>query len=396
MGCIGGRCGRRWRRRCRRRSVRRWAGRRRSWVAYRALIDAWLEADREAPRKQRHTARRIWRRLVDEHGADVAETTVRQYVRERQRELGWPVAEVFVPQVHAPGPGGRGRLGPGRGRCSRGAPATVHVFVMRACVLGRGVLPGVAGRDPAGVPGAARAGVRVVRRRVRGDPLRQPDLGGQEGAQGPPAGRDRSVRRDALALPVRVAVHDRRASRARTRRAVSRARSAASAATTSSRSRRSRDLAELNALLLAGCEQDLGRRIDGRAGTVGEALGQRAAAAARAARRAVRRGRDGDAARRQPSRWSRSARTATRSRSRWPACGSARASARARSRSATAASEVARHERLHGRFGTSAQLDHYLELLAAQARRRWSARSRSPRSATAAPGPAASTSCGRR
>ena len=25
---------------------------------------------------------------------------------------------------------------------------------------------------------------------------------------------------------------------------------------------------------------------------------------------------------------------------------------------------VARHERLHGRFGTSAQLDHYLELLA--------------------------------
>ena len=29
--------------------------------------------------------------------------------------------------------------------------------------------------------------------------------------------------------------------------------------------------------------------------------------------------------------------------------------------------EVARHERLHGRFGTSAQLDHYLELLRAQA-----------------------------
>src|SRR5947207_115532 len=26
--------------------------------AYRALVDAWLEADREAPRKQRHTARR--------------------------------------------------------------------------------------------------------------------------------------------------------------------------------------------------------------------------------------------------------------------------------------------------------------------------------------------------
>ena len=37
--------------------------------AYRALIDAWLEADRDAPRKQRHTARRVWQRLVEEHGA---------------------------------------------------------------------------------------------------------------------------------------------------------------------------------------------------------------------------------------------------------------------------------------------------------------------------------------
>jgi hypothetical protein len=76
--------------------------------AYRALIDAWLEADREAPRKQRHTAKRVWRRLVDEHGADVAETTVRDYVRARKRQLRWPVAEVFVPQVHAPGVGARG------------------------------------------------------------------------------------------------------------------------------------------------------------------------------------------------------------------------------------------------------------------------------------------------
>jgi transposase len=71
--------------------------------AYRALIDAWLEADREAPFKQRHTAKRIHRRLVDEHGADVAEVTVRQYAGRRKRELGWAVGGVFVPQVHAPG-----------------------------------------------------------------------------------------------------------------------------------------------------------------------------------------------------------------------------------------------------------------------------------------------------
>ena len=70
---------------------------------YRSVIDGWLEADRAAPRKQRHTARRIHRRLVDEHGADVAESTVRQYVRARKRAMGLVVGEVFVPQVHAPG-----------------------------------------------------------------------------------------------------------------------------------------------------------------------------------------------------------------------------------------------------------------------------------------------------
>src|SRR5438034_3258850 len=80
---------------------------------YRPLIDGWLIADREAPRKQRHTAKRIWQRLLDEHGADVAETTVRDYVRRRRRELGGPVDEAFVPQGHEPG--GEAEGGWGRG-----------------------------------------------------------------------------------------------------------------------------------------------------------------------------------------------------------------------------------------------------------------------------------------
>ena len=58
-----------------------------------------------------------------------------------------------------------------------------------------------------------------------------------------------------------------------------------------------RDLAELNAMLLAGCEADLGRRIDGRPVTVGRGVGGGAAVAARAAGRAVRRVRDRRAAR---------------------------------------------------------------------------------------------------
>ena len=46
-------------------------------------------------------------------------------------------------------------------------------------------------------------------------------------------------------------------------------------------------LAELNERLRAACEADLGRRIAGRAETVGEALAARAAAAAGVAGRAV-------------------------------------------------------------------------------------------------------------
>jgi len=34
-----------------------------------AAIDAMLRSDLDAPKKQRHTARRILARLVDEHGA---------------------------------------------------------------------------------------------------------------------------------------------------------------------------------------------------------------------------------------------------------------------------------------------------------------------------------------
>src|SRR5271163_1982948 len=43
---------------------------------WKATIEAWLEADKTAPRKQRHTGRRVWQRLIEEHGADVGESTV--------------------------------------------------------------------------------------------------------------------------------------------------------------------------------------------------------------------------------------------------------------------------------------------------------------------------------
>jgi transposase len=70
---------------------------------YAELIDGWLLADRDAPRKQRHTARRVWQRLVAEHGAALAEVTVSRYVARRRAELGLDRVEVMVSQSHPPG-----------------------------------------------------------------------------------------------------------------------------------------------------------------------------------------------------------------------------------------------------------------------------------------------------
>ena len=53
------------------------------------FIDAILEADRKAPRKQRHTAHRIWTRLRQEKPEIVVgESTVREYVNLRKRGDG--------------------------------------------------------------------------------------------------------------------------------------------------------------------------------------------------------------------------------------------------------------------------------------------------------------------
>ena len=70
---------------------------------YVEVIREWLLADLSAPRKQRHTARRIWQRLVDERGVTVAESTARGYVGRLRHELESGRVEVTVPQLHPPG-----------------------------------------------------------------------------------------------------------------------------------------------------------------------------------------------------------------------------------------------------------------------------------------------------
>jgi len=69
---------------------------------YEATIRGWLVADLTAPRKQRHTARRIWQRLLDEHGAVVAESSVRNLVAALKVEISGAHTQVMVSQTHPP------------------------------------------------------------------------------------------------------------------------------------------------------------------------------------------------------------------------------------------------------------------------------------------------------
>ena len=66
---------------------------------YKGVIDRILEDDQSLPKKQRHTARRIYDRLGDEHGFLGKYTIVKDYVRERRRQT----REMFVPLTHSPG-----------------------------------------------------------------------------------------------------------------------------------------------------------------------------------------------------------------------------------------------------------------------------------------------------
>ncbi len=71
------------------------------------FIDDMLREDLCAPRKQRHTARRVLARLVDEHDLEVTYSSVRDYVARRRPEIlaetGRSLETAFVLQEHPPG-----------------------------------------------------------------------------------------------------------------------------------------------------------------------------------------------------------------------------------------------------------------------------------------------------
>ncbi len=91
------------------------------------IIDEWLREDANRPPKQRHTARRIYERLVQEYGFSGGESTVRRYVGRLRRQLR---AQVFIPLDYAPGEVAQVDFGEAQVVIA-GERCTVQLFCMR-------------------------------------------------------------------------------------------------------------------------------------------------------------------------------------------------------------------------------------------------------------------------
>jgi transposase len=327
---------------------------------YRATIDGWLAADGGAPPKQRHTARRVYERLVDEHGVEVSERQVRRYVRQRRRALGEPVEEVTIPQVHAPGAEAEVDWGEARVRIA-GEGVDLYIFFMRASYSG------------AGFPMAFERQTQ------------QAFFEGHVEAFAFFGGSFATVRYDNLTAAVKKVLRGRRRLEQErfialrsyylyessfTRPGKEGAHEKGGVEGEVGRFRRRHlvpvpevsSLEELNRRLEGAARADLSRTITGRAHTVGEALAEE-----RPALRGLPREPFDAAEHLRPRVDSKSLVTVKQNRYSVPvALAGLRVAARVGAREIVIAHhgrEVARHPRANGRFQVVARLDHYLELL---------------------------------
>ncbi|MEJ2170572.1 MAG: IS21 family transposase, partial [Desulfobacterales bacterium] len=103
---------------------------------YLETIDGWLKSDRENPKKQRHTAVRVYNRLKMEHDFKGAETTVRRYVRQAKLRLGLNGQQAFIPSD--PEAGIEAEVDWGRCRAVIGGQETpLKFFCMRSKYSGK-------------------------------------------------------------------------------------------------------------------------------------------------------------------------------------------------------------------------------------------------------------------
>jgi transposase len=93
-----------------------------------SIIDAWVEADRKQPRKQRHSGTRIYERLRDEYGFSGSLSAVRRYLAQRQQTQG----EVFFPLQFDVGE--EGQVNWGQAWCIlNGVEQKVFLFCLPLC-----------------------------------------------------------------------------------------------------------------------------------------------------------------------------------------------------------------------------------------------------------------------
>ena len=109
------------------------------------IVRQWLEEDRSRPRKQRHTAKRIWERLCEEHGFQGGASTVRQWVRENGRP---PLDVVTLPLAHDPGAEAQFDFGEAQAEIA-GELRTVHIFCARLAHSTRDVVVAYSQKDRA-------------------------------------------------------------------------------------------------------------------------------------------------------------------------------------------------------------------------------------------------------
>jgi len=100
------------------------------------VIQLWLAEDLDRPRKQRHTAHRVYERLVDEHGFSGGESTVRQWVCKHRPK---PANRVTIPLAHDAGAEAQIDFGKGVVRIA-GVDTVVQLFCARLAYSTRDVV----------------------------------------------------------------------------------------------------------------------------------------------------------------------------------------------------------------------------------------------------------------